>query len=184
MTKDIAYWSQVAQNAVKDEQAFTELYEHYFPRVYQYLLKKTCDHHLADELVEKTFISMYEKLSQYDPDKGAFSTWLFRIAQNALNKHFGSKAVTMHATWEDNFDPAADTATPEQQTLNTEEMTELREAIMQLSEREQRILEMTYWLDMKSGEVAKALGMTPDNVRHVLMEARKKLRVLLSAQEN
>ena len=81
----------------------------------------------------------------------------------------------MHATWEDNFDPAADTATPEQQTLNTEEMTELREAIMQLSEREQRILEMTYWLDMKSGEVAKALGMTPDNVRHVLMEARKKL---------
>ena len=50
MTKDIAYWSQVAQNAVKDEQAFTELYEHYFPRVYQYLLKKTCDHHLADEL--------------------------------------------------------------------------------------------------------------------------------------
>jgi RNA polymerase sigma-70 factor (ECF subfamily) len=127
---------------------------------------------------------MYEKLSQYDPDKGAFSTWLFRIAQNALNKHFGSKAVTMHATWEDNFDPAADTATPEQQTLNTEEMTELREAIMQLSEREQRILEMTYWLDMKSGEVAKALGMTPDNVRHVLMEARKKLRVLLSAKEN
>ena len=183
MTKDIAYWSQVAQNAVKDEQAFTELYEHYFPRVYQYLLKKTCDHHLADELVEKTFISMYEKLSQYDPDKGAFSTWLFRIAQNALNKHFGSKAVTMHATWEDNFDPAADTATPEQQTLNTEEMTELREAIMQLSEREQRILEMTYWLEMNSNEIAGQLGIAPSSVRVALKQARDKLKGILKEKD-
>ena len=182
--KNMAYWGALAARAIRDPAALTELYEYYFPRVYQYLLGRTKDSSLADELVSDTFIRMYQHLEQFDPGKGAFSTWLFRSAQNALNKHFGSKAVTMHATWEDNFDPAADTATPEQQTLNTEEMTELREAIMQLSEREQRILEMTYWLDMKSGEVAKALGMTPDNVRHVLMEARKKLRVLLSAKEN
>ena len=180
MTKDIAYWSHVAQAAIKDERAFTELYDHYFPRVYQYLLKKTCDHHLADELVEMTFISMYEKLFQYDPAKGAFSTWLFRIAQNALRKHFSSKAVTMHTVWEDSFDPAADTATPEQQALSAEEMLELRTAMLHLPRRDQRILEMTYWLDMKSGEVAEVLGMTPENVRYVLKEARKKLRALLT----
>lgn len=33
------------------------------------------------------FVRMYHHLSQYAPEKGAFSTWMFRIAQNVLNRH-------------------------------------------------------------------------------------------------
>ena len=173
-------WGQLAVKAIHDEQAFTELYEHFFSRVYQYLLKKTRDSQLADEMVETAFIRMYRHLSQYDPEKGAFSTWLFRIAQNVLNKHYTSKAVTMHLPWEEDFDPAApEQETPEKRTLTKERSRELRDAMMKLPERQRQILEMTYWLEMKSNEIADVLGMAPSSVRVALKQARDRLRELL-----
>lgn len=174
-------WGKLAVKAIHDEQAFTELYEHFFPRVYQYLLKKTQDSHLADELVETAFIRMYQHLSQYDPEKGAFSTWLFRIAVNVLNKHYGSKVLTMHVPWEENFDTAApERETPEKQALTKERSRELRDAMLKLPERQRQILEMTYWLEMKSNEIADVLGMAPSSVRVALKQARDRLRELLA----
>ena len=78
--KNMAYWGELAVRAIRDPAALTELYEYYFPRVYQYLLGRTKDSSLADELVSDTFIRMYQHLEQFDPDKGAFSTWLFRMS--------------------------------------------------------------------------------------------------------
>ena len=178
--KDTAYWGRVAQAAVTDEIAFTELYEHFFPRVYQYLLKRTCDSTLADELVSDTFLRCFKHLKDYDPERGAFSTWLFRIAQNAMNKRYGSREFTSETAWDDAFDPAGpDSETPEQQALSAERSEELRNAIKQLPERQQKILEMTYWLEMKSNEIAEVLGIAPSSVRVALKQARDSLRKML-----
>ena len=182
--KDSAYWSQLAQAAVTDEEAFTELYNHFFPRIYRHLLAKTKDNSLADEFVSTTFINMYHHLKDFDPQRGAFSTWLFRIAQNVLLKHYGSKTYTAHAPWEDDFDPAAPgEEEPEKQYLAREREEALRLAMMQLSERSRRILEMTYWLDMKSNEIGEVLGMAPSSVRVALKQARDKLRELLGKDD-
>ena len=67
--KNMAYWGALAVRAIRDPAALTELYEYYFPRVYQYLLGKTKDSSLADELVSDTFVRMYQHLEQFDPDK-------------------------------------------------------------------------------------------------------------------
>ena len=178
--KNMAYWGALAARAIRDPAALTELYEYYFPRVYQYLLGRTKDSSLADELVSDTFIRMYQHLEQFDPAKGAFSTWLFRIAQNVLNKYYGSKSYTMHVPWEESFDPADDRQeTPEGQFLTREGTEELRAAILQLSERQQKILEMAYWLEMNSTEIAEQLGMAPSSVRVALKQARDRLKKIL-----
>ena len=178
--KDTAYWGRVAQAAVTDEIAFTELYEHFFPRVYQYLLKRTCDSTLADELVSDTFLRCFKHLKDYDPERGAFSTWLFRIAQNAMNKRYGSREFTSETAWDDAFDPAGpDSENPERQTLSAERSEELRNAIKKLPERQQKILEMTYWLEMKFNEIAEVLGIAPSSVRVALKQARDSLREML-----
>ena len=180
MKKDGSYWGRLAQAAVTDEMAFAELYEHFFPRVYRHLLAKTKDSALADEMVSDTFIRCLTHLRDYDPERGAFSTWLFRIAQNVLNKHYGSKAYTMHQPWDEGFDPpASDRDSPERQALSHERSEELRAAIMKLPERQRKILEMTYWLEMKSNEVAEVLGMAPSSVRVALKQARERLREML-----
>ena len=179
-TKNSEYWSLLAENAIGDEAALTELYEYFFPRVYQYLLGKTKNPDLADDLVSDTFLRMYQHLDQFDARKGAFSTWLFRIAVNVLNKHFTSKAHAMHEAWDEDFDPADEAEKiPEAEIVSRSQNEALRAAIMELPERQRQILEMTYWLDMKSNEIAEQLGMAPSSVRVALKQARDKLRELL-----
>ena len=179
-TKNSEYWSLLAENAIGDEAALTELYGYFFPRVYQYLLGKTKNPDLADDLVGDAFLRMYQHLDQFDARKGAFSTWLFRIAVNVLNKHFTSKAHAMHETWDEDFDPADEAEkTPEAEIVSKSQNEALRAAIMELPERQRQILEMTYWLDMKSNEIAEQLGMAPSSVRVALKQARDKLRELL-----
>ena len=178
--KDKDYWGRLAQAAIKDEAAFSELYDHFFPRVYQYILGKTKDESLSDELVSDTFIRMYRHLNQYEPQRGAFSTWLFRIAQNVISKYYGRKEHDVLAPWDDNFDFAApEHENPEKQALTKERSEELRIAMGKLKERDRRILEMTYWLNMKSNEIGEALGMAPSSVRVALKQAKDRLRVLL-----
>ena len=167
-----AAWGRVAREAITDERAFTALYEHFFPRVYKHLLAKTHDHSLADELVSNTFFKMYDHLRDYDPSKGAFSTWLFRIAHNELATYYRSKNYT------DTADP--DWERPEERALSEERSGELKAALGTLSERDRKIIEMTYWLGMKSEEVAKALNMQPNTVRVALKRSREALKKILS----
>ena len=180
MNKNSAYWSRLAVAAITEPEALTELYEYYFPRVYQHILKKTGDSSLADELVSDTFMRMYEHLDQFDPKRGAFSTWLFHIAQNSINRYYGSKSYTMTAPWNEEFDPEDPQAlSPEKQSLSKERSEELKNAIQQLPQRQQQILEMTYWLEMSSNEIAEKLGSTPGSIRVTLNQARNRLKELL-----
>ena len=85
-----------------------------------------------------------------------------------------------HEAWDEDFDPADEAErTPEAAVVSQSQNEVLRAAIMELPERQRQILEMTYWLDMKSNEIAEQLGMAPSSVRVALKQARDKLRELL-----
>ena len=67
-------------------------------------------------------------------------------------------------------------------TIPQQEVEELRNAIKRLPERQQKILEMTYWLEMKSNEIAEVLGIAPSSVRVALKQARDSLREMLGEE--
>lgn len=52
----------MAVDAITDEEAFTELYNNFFPRIYKFLLSKTADSDIADEIISNPFLKMYEHL--------------------------------------------------------------------------------------------------------------------------
>ncbi len=177
------YWSETAVRAVEDDQAFTELYEHFFPRVYHFLLSKTKDPGEADELVSRTFYKMYQNLGTYDASKGAFSTWLFTIARNEhLLSMRGAEHVATGEMEEDRL-VAPEYEMPETAALKKEQNELLREAIKTLPERDQKILVMTYWLNMKSEDIAEKLEMTSGSVRTSLTRARAALKKVLEREE-
>ena len=109
------YWNECARRAVKDEAAFVELYNEFFPVVYKFLLSKCRDGEMADEAVSRTFFNMYAHLGDYDKERGAFSTWLFRIAVNELRMIFRVKQSSLDTSWDEGFDPPA----PEKESPET-----------------------------------------------------------------
>ena len=146
--KNVSYWNQIAVRAITDEIAFTELYKHFFPRVYKFLLMKTNDADIADEIVSQTFLKMYEHLSSFDEKKEAFSTWLYHIAENELKMFWRSKKNTEEKVEdpEEYFsgEIAPEFDEPEHRALDKERQEQIHKALEKLPDRERKIIEFTY----------------------------------------
>lgn len=178
---DIEYYNELAQRATTDEDAFEELYEHFFPRVYNFIFARLKNSADADDVTSITFIKMNENLERYNPAVAAFSTWLFRIASNAIIDHTRHIDRSQETEWEEFFDPAApEYQEPEAQTLTNEGNRELFAALDKLNERERRIVELKYFSDMDTHAIAELMSMTEGNVRTTLSRTLAKLKKFLT----
>ena len=178
---DIEYYNDLARRATTNEEAFEELYEHFFPRVYNFVyarLKNSAD---ADDVTSITFMKMNENLERYNPAVAAFSTWLFRIASNAIIDHTRRRDKSGETEWDEFFDPAApEYQEPEAQALTAEGNRELLAALDTLNERERRIVELKYFSEMDTRSIAEVLNMTEGNVRTTLHRTLAKLKKFLT----
>ena len=175
------YYDKLAQRATTDEDAFEELYEYFFPRVYNFIYARVKNSADADDITSMTSMKMNENLERYNPAQAAFSTWLFRIALNSIIDHTRRVEKNQETEWEEFFDPAAPSyQEPEAQVLDREGHRELFAAIDKLNERERQIVELRYFSDMDTRIIAAILQMSEGNVRTTLHRTLAKLKKLLS----
>jgi RNA polymerase sigma-70 factor (ECF subfamily) len=73
--------------AVKDPQAFEDLYRKYVDRVYVYHLARTTSREEAEDLTSQTFLAALEGISGYRK-QGSFAAWIFSIARRKLVDHY------------------------------------------------------------------------------------------------
>lgn len=167
-----------------DQIAFAELYEYCFPRVYNYIFAKIKDVDLTDDIVSEVFVKVYKKLSLYDREKAAFSTWLFRMAANTMTDKLRQGQRRQEDTWEDFFDPAGpDSEEPEVVTLKKEQNDEILKALDKLGERERRIIELKFFGGLPNTEIGEMVGISSSNVGTILSRSLLKLKNFLSERE-
>lgn len=78
----------ILEQSKKDPKAFGVLYEKYFDRIYNYLLRHTDDEELAGDLCSQTFVNALNHLQKFEFRGLPFSAWLYKIAGNEINKHY------------------------------------------------------------------------------------------------
>jgi RNA polymerase sigma factor (sigma-70 family) len=66
----------------RDKTAFTQLFDHFAPRVKAYLLRLGTDSGAAEELTQEVMVTLWRKAALFDHSKSSVGTWLFRIARN------------------------------------------------------------------------------------------------------
>jgi RNA polymerase sigma-70 factor (ECF subfamily) len=70
------------------EAAITMLYDRYGRTVFGVGLKMLGDRSLAEELTQEVFLKVWRSSGTFDPARGGFSTWLFRVTRSvALDLH-------------------------------------------------------------------------------------------------
>jgi RNA polymerase sigma-70 factor, ECF subfamily len=70
------------------ETAIARLYNRYARTVFGVGLKMLGDRSLAEELTQEVFLKIWRSSGTFDPARGSFSTWLFRVTRSvALDLH-------------------------------------------------------------------------------------------------
>lgn len=77
-----------------DQTAFNLLVWRWEKPLFNFTYKYVGDAHLAQDLVQETFVRVLRSIHGYE-HRGAFSTWLYRIAVNLCRDHFRKKRVPM-----------------------------------------------------------------------------------------
>ena len=71
-----------------DHSALGEIYDEYSPKIYSYMLYRTGDQELAQDLTANVFTKMLDAIQTSNAWQTSFSGWLYRIAHNAVVDHF------------------------------------------------------------------------------------------------
>lgn len=88
--RDVDVDRAVVAAARRDPHRFGDLYRKYLPQVYSFAFYELGDHHDAEDVTERVFLSAFAALPRFKERGEAGSTfrvWLFRIARNAISNH-------------------------------------------------------------------------------------------------
>lgn len=170
----------VADAQTGDTEAFSQLYDFYFPQVYRYCAFRAPSE-VAEDLVAEIFVKAWEKLHTYKVRKDVpFGAWLFRVARyTIIDAYRGSR------TWED-----IDESLPDPDTLNAadgivrqrEIVRVVRKALNNLPRRYRDVLVLHYIAGLPADEVARVLRLTQGASRILKFRALKKLEQELPSE--
>lgn len=79
--------SEIIRNILnKDKNALYLVYDKYSGALFGVILRICRNQALAEDVLQETFVKIWENIGSYNADKGRFYTWAYRIAKNtALN---------------------------------------------------------------------------------------------------
>jgi len=155
-------------------EALTELVRRWDHRVLAYLTKATGDPDAARDLRQDVFLRVHRYGMTYDP-RYAFSTWLFRIAGNALSTWRSKREQTGLA--QPAGDDVPDSApNPMAQAARAELDDQVQAAIVTLPPTERELLLQRFYLDMSYREIAEIQGVPETTVKSRTYAVLQRLR--------
>ena len=151
-----------------------ELYTRYEGRLYGLGLRLLGDQGLAEELVQETFVRLWQQARRFDPARGAVSTFLFAIARRLAVDLWRRPSSRPFEPEQGEAAAAADD--PLDGVL---ESLAVRDAMQSLSPAHRQILELFYGQDRKQSEIAALLGLPLGTVKTRSYYALRALKLAL-----
>lgn len=166
-------------------QAFGELAQFCYPRLYNYLRYRVSAVEDAQDLIGRVFEKAFANRAQFDPAKGTFSTWLFSIAHHTLVNFY--RTSQRRAAWQAGADVPEDLAStessPEGRVIQQETVTQLLNSLTRLSERDQEVISLKFAGQLSSREIGQIMDLNEKTVNVVLWRAIRRLQQHLAEDE-
>ncbi|WP_168190352.1 RNA polymerase sigma factor [Luteithermobacter gelatinilyticus] len=164
--------------------AFEEIMRRYKARLYAFICRYVTDREEAYDLLQETFVSIYEKIHLYDPSR-RFSTWAFQIAlnkcrdwgrKNTLRRFISFTAYTDTDEAHDFLENVSfKGAGPDKILDDKMELQKLARSVARLPDKLKTPFILCVLQDMPQEECAQILGVTTKTVETRIYRARKKL---------
>jgi len=169
-----------------DGASFGVLLDKHRSSVVHFLFRMVQNQAVAEELAQEVFLRVYRSRATYEPT-AKFTTWLFRIATHlALNAlRDGKRERGQERLDEDSSQlPARQVSDKrpnvEQDLLYQARLSEIRQAIAQLPEKQRAAVLMHKYQEMEYSQIANVLSCSESAVKSLLFRAYEALRARLA----
>jgi len=166
----------------RDPQALAELYDRYGRLVYSLILRVVHDPGIAEDLVQETFLRVWNRMGGFDAKKGSMGPWLLAVARNRSIDYLRSAGgrERQSVEFEENDHPAL-YRDMEQEILSSDRARRVQSAIDRLSPNQRQVIELAYFEGLSQTEMAHRMGQPLGTVKTWVRTALKNLRDELGA---
>ncbi len=165
----------------REPEVWSGVYEEYFPKVYRYIMVRVGDRTEAEDLTAQVFLKALESVDSFKWRGVPFSAWLFRIARNQVIDFW--RTVKSKVSLPLNDELVSEGIDPETAVERNLDVKQVFQALGQLTQSQQEVIELRFIGGLSVAEVAKVLGKSEGAVRVMQHSALAALRKRLSSGE-
>ena len=159
-----------------DQRAYSDLVVRHLPAIEVYAKRIVSDDTLAQDIAQDVMVVLWQRSSDFNPNKARLTTWLHRIAHNRCID------VLRKRQREVSWDPA-ESEHPLTESDTTREQQPIDVALMRLPESQRTALVLTYYQNLSNREVAEIMNSSVRAVESLLVRARGNLKKQLETQQ-
>lgn len=163
----------------RNHQAFAQLVDRHLASLHGFAQRMLGNPADADDIVQETFLRVWNKADQWQPKQAKLSTWLHRITHNlCIDFYRRDKGEKVDLADVELIDPHQ----PDH-TLQQEEITiQVEAALQQLPESQRSAIILCYYQGMKNRDAAEALEISVAALESLMARGRRKLKKILNTQ--
>ena len=168
---------EIIKKAQKNLHHFSILYEQYFEKVYKFFHFRLRDEELSKDLTSETFEKIVTKLHTYEDQGYPFSSWIFRIARNAMIDHIRAQQ-SKHTTSLEELLPSQQPFTTFDPAVidNQSALAKVKDVIKTLPQLQQDIWGLKLASDLSHRDIANILGISENYVNVSLFRSIKVIK--------
>lgn len=182
MPRDESEASLVAHAIQRDAEAFSQLYNLYFDRVYRYARLKVGNAADAEDVAAAVFLSAWRTIDRFSPKHElSFAGWLFRLAHNVLVDRYRRMRETVSLDSVGHESLGMETfPSPEAELEWRLTLAEVHDALLTLTEEQREVVLLRFVEGLSAREVGDIMGKHEGTVRGMQFRAIEALRRALS----
>ena len=160
-----------------DAHALTELYDRYGGMVFRLILRIVRDSGIAEDLVQETFLRVWNSAAAFDATRGAPGPWLLTVARNrAIDYLRGRGRQNKNETELKETDLAALFVDLPADVLNFDSARQVKRALECLGPQQRQAIELAYFEGMSQTEIAERMGQPLGTVKTWMRRAMQQMR--------
>jgi len=175
---------QLVERAKSDPLAFGILYEEYFNQIFGYVLRRTADLSISQDVTAEVFFKALRNIKSFHWRGIPFSDWLYRITIHEIANVYSHNGHDRILTEEIKiasalFDQTVEDEAEEAQA-NLEKEAEfiiIKNCINELPPKYREVITLRFFEKKQLNEIARILGKKDGTVKSLLHRGLEKLRV-------
>jgi RNA polymerase sigma-70 factor (ECF subfamily) len=159
------------------EPHFTELYQRYFDRIYNFVHSRIRNHADAEEISQETFVTVFRSIGSYRGQASLLS-WIYGVARNLTNnsiRRVQSQNQKLHSVDPEDLmpRPTIGRCAPDEQLFLRRYTRSIREQFESLGDWQKRVFEMRHLENLSISEIAERTDRSSDAIRSSLYRTKR-----------